>query len=216
VPVGQAYPDYRSHPSFARRMERFLKALLGYQVRYEFPQIWHTKGQTLARFINECQDDAMAWTATRSCWQQNRHIGVNGKARQCGICAACMLRRLTVHAAGQAEDENTYVWEALGAHTFAAGAGPDFDRKKITYSMEEYAIAGALHLDHLAGLLDSPANAPRVSLEAFRLSESLGLPQSTVQKKLGRLLMQHKLEWENFMASLGPTSFVAKWALEAR
>ena len=78
--------------------------------------------------------------------------------------------------------------------------------------MKEYAIAGTLHLDHLAGLLDSPANAPRVSLEAFRLGQSLGLPQSTVKQKLGRLLTQHQSEWENFMASLGPTSFVAKWA----
>ena len=113
-------------------MERFLKALLGYQVRYEFPRLWHTKGETLARFINECEDGAMAWAKTRSCWQQNRQISVNGKARQCGICAACMLRRLTVHAAGQVEEANTYVWEDLRADTFEAGVSPDFARKKIT------------------------------------------------------------------------------------
>ncbi|MBI3329869.1 MAG: 7-cyano-7-deazaguanine synthase [Nitrospinae bacterium] len=216
VPVGQAYPDFRSHPAFAKRMERFLKALLEYHVRYEFPHIWHTKGETLARFINECAEGPMAWAETRSCWQQNRQIGVNGTARQCGICAACMLRRLTVHAAGQVEDKNTYVWEDLGADTFEAGVSPNFDKKKITRVMEEYAIAGTLHLDHLAGLLDSPANASHVSLEMFRLHRSLGLPQSTVTKKLDRLLTQHKLEWESFMVSLGPTSFVAKWACEAR
>ena len=216
VAVGHAYPDYRSHPSFASRMERFLKALLGYQVRYEFPCLWHTKGETLARFLNECEDGAMAWAETRSCWQQNRQISVNGKARQCGICAACMLRRLSVHAAGQVEAEDTYVWEDLRADTFEGGASPNFDREKITRAMKEYAIAGTLHLDHLAGLLDSPANAPRVSLEAFRLGQSLGLPQSTVKQKLDRLLTQHQSEWESFMASLGPTSFVAKWAFEAR
>jgi 7-cyano-7-deazaguanine synthase in queuosine biosynthesis len=216
VPVGQAYPDYRSHPAFARRMERFLKALLGYQVRYDFPHIWHTKGETLARFINECAEGPMAWAETRSCWQQNRQIGVHGKARQCGICAACMLRRLTVHAAGQVEEANTYIWEDLGADTFEAGVSPDFDKKKITRAMEEYAIAGTLHLDHLAGLLDSPANAPRVSVETFQLGRSLGLPPSTVKQKLGRLLTQHKSEWESFMVSLGPNAFVAKWACEAR
>jgi 7-cyano-7-deazaguanine synthase in queuosine biosynthesis len=216
VPVGQAYPDYRSHPSFARRMERFLKAWLGYQVRYEFPCLWQTKGETLARFLNECNDGAMAWAETRSCWQQNRHISVNGKARQCGICAACMLRRLSVHAVGQVEAEDTYVWENLSADTFARGASPDFDRGKITRAMEEYAIAGTLHLDHLAGLLGSPANAPRVGLEAFQLGQSLGLPPSTVKEKLDRLLTQHQSEWESFMASLGPTSFVAKWTLETR
>jgi hypothetical protein len=216
VAVGHAHPDYRSHPSFASRMERFLKALLGYQVRYEFPCLWQTKGETLAGFINECGDGAMGWTDTRSCWQQNRQISVNGKARQCGICAACMLRRLSVHAAGQVEAEDTYVWENLGADTFKGGASPDFDREKITRAMEEYAIAGTLHLDHLAGLLDSPANAPWVSVQVFRLGQSLELPQSTVKQKLDRLLAQHQLEWESFMASLGPTSFVAKWACEAR
>ena len=215
VAVGHAYPDYRSHPSFARRMERFLKALLGYQVHYAFPCLWQTKGETLARFLNECEDSAMAWAKTRSCWQQNRQISVNGKARQCGICATCMLRRLSVHAAGQVEAANTYVWEDLRADTFEGGASPNFARKKSP-RMKEYAIAGALHLDHLAGLLDSPANAPRLSLEAFWLGQSLGLPPSTAKQKLDRLLAQHRFEWENFMASLGRTSFVAKWAVEAR
>ena len=107
----------------------------------------------------------------------------------------------------KSKQNDTYVWEDLGADTFKAGASPDFDRKKITRAMEEYAIAGTLHLDHLAGLLDSPANAPRVSLEAFRLGQSLGLPQSTVKKKLDRLLTQHKLEWESFMDVVG-TDFI--------
>jgi hypothetical protein len=52
VAVGHAHPDYRSHPTFASRMERFLKALFEYQVRYEFPCLWQTKGETLARFIH--------------------------------------------------------------------------------------------------------------------------------------------------------------------
>ena len=158
----------------------------------------------------------MAWAETRSCWQQNRQISVDGKARQCGICAACMLRRLTVHAAGQVEEANTYVWEDLSADTFETGVSPNFAMKKITRAMKEHAIAGTLHLDHLAGLLHSPANAPHVSLETFRLGQSLGLPLSTVTKKLDRLLTQHKSEWERFMVSLGPNSFVAKWAYEAR
>jgi 7-cyano-7-deazaguanine synthase in queuosine biosynthesis len=146
VAVGHAYPDYRSHPSFTRRMERFLKALLGYQVRYEFPHIWHTKGKTLARFLNECEDGAMAWADTRSCWQQNRQISVNGKARQCGICTACMLRRLSVHAAGQVEAEDTYVWEDLGAGTFEGGASPNFGRKKITRAMRDEGICHRRYL----------------------------------------------------------------------
>jgi hypothetical protein len=82
--------------------------------------------------------------------------------------------------------------------------------------MHEYAIAGALHLDHLAGLPDSPSNARMLNLNAFQLSGALGLPESEVRAKLDRLLRQHGSEWKNFMLSLGQNSFVANWALAAR
>ena len=72
VTVGQAYEDYRSHPLFTVRMERFLKALLGHRVRYVFPQIWQTKGETLRQFIDACPDDA--WASTWSCWQSQRQV----------------------------------------------------------------------------------------------------------------------------------------------
>ena len=215
VLVGHAYPDYRSHPRFGRKMEAFLCSLLGFQGRYDYPHIWDTKGETLVRFI-EISHDAGAWMEIRSCWQQNRQVGVNGRARQCGICAACMLRRLSFHAAGQTESSDAYAWENLGARAFKEGATPDFDRKRITGAMEQYAIAGALYLDHLAALPGSAANKPRLNLECFWLSQSLDLPLKDVKKKLEYLLARHKNEWENFMASLGPDSFVAKWIDEAR
>ena len=82
--------------------------------------------------------------------------------------------------------------------------------------MREYAIAGALHLDHLAELPDSPANARMLSLSAFQLSGALGLSQADCQAKLDRLLRQHGREWNNFMLSLGQKSFVSDWALSAR
>ena len=47
VPVGQGYEDYRSHPQFTDRMERFLEALLQHKVRFSFTQLWLTKAETL-------------------------------------------------------------------------------------------------------------------------------------------------------------------------
>jgi len=214
VAVGQAYPDYRSHPLFTGRMEKFVKALLGYQVRYNFPQLWDTKAETLRKFINQTKNSS--WSATWSCWQQNRHSSVNGKRRHCGICAACMLRRLSVYAAGQAEPADSYVWENLGATSFWHGAAADFDRKRITRAMREYAIAGTLHLDHFAGLRTSRINAPALRLSAFQLSKALGISESDSQAKLDRLLKQHAEEWKTFVISLGENSFVADWALSAR
>jgi hypothetical protein len=127
-----------------------------------------------------------------------------------------MLRRLSVHAAGLAEPRERYVWEDLSAPTFAAGAAAAFGSGKITGALREYAIAGALHHDHLAGLLDSPANARMLNLNAFQLSGALGLSEPDTRAKLDRLLRQHSNEWKNFMLSLGQNSFVADWALSAR
>ena len=44
------------------------------------------------------------------------------------------------------------------------------------------ARVGALHLDHLAGMLESPANAPTLDLGAYQLSTSLGLAEDETQK----------------------------------
>jgi len=215
LPVGQAYEDYRSHPLFTNRMEQFLVALLGLRVSFQFPQLWQTKGETLSRFVKEC-DDRSLWAETWSCWQQSRQVSVENKKRQCGICAACMLRRLSVHAAGLAEAKATYVWEDLGAPTFEDGAAAAFNRKKITRALREYAIAGALHFDHLAGLVHSPANAEVLSLHALQLSQACKLEPTETRTRLHRLLTQHETEWKDFMHSLGPNSFVANWAIHTQ
>lgn len=211
VTVGQAYEDYRTHPLFTARMEKFLAALLGHQARFQFPRIWNTKAETLARYISECQP--ASWEDTVSCWQQSRQVSVDHKRRQCGICAACMLRRMSVHAAGLTETKETYVWESLQTKHFELGAAPSFPKDKITGKLRQYAIAGTLHLDHLARLRDSEADAQTLALNIFQLSRTLGLPEPDVQTKLQRLLTQYETEWKEFVHSLGKTSFVAKWAI---
>jgi 7-cyano-7-deazaguanine synthase in queuosine biosynthesis len=212
VTVGQAYEDYRSHPLFTERMERFLAALLAHKIQFRFPRLWYTKAETLKEFVKECEG-ASKWSATWSCWQQNRQVSVEKKKRQCGICAACMLRRMSAHGAGVSEPNTGYVWENLSAVTFRQGAASSFPRKKITEKLRQYAIAGALHLDHLAALPASPANQGSLELQAFQLSRSLGMPETEVQAKLHRLLVQHGNEWKGFVHSLGRNSFVADWAI---
>jgi hypothetical protein len=212
VTVGQSYEDYRSHPLFTERMEKFLAALFHHQVRFLFPRLWYTKGETLTKFVNECKDLSL-WAGTWSCWQQTRQVSVDKKKRQCGICAACMLRRMSVHAAGLVESKSTYVWEDLKASTFHRGAAPSFAEGKITRKMRDYAIAGSLHLDHLAGLPSSLANRSQLELHSFQLSRSLGLPEPDVRTKIDRLLAQHGNEWKNFIHSLGNNSFVSQWAI---
>lgn len=215
VTVGQGYDDYRSHPLFTQRMEAFVEALFGYRVRYVFPRLWSTKGETLRRFIDECGDPS--WSLTWSCWRQNRHVSVEGRRRQCGVCAACMLRRMSVHAAGQSEPRDHYVWQDLSARTFNLGAAASYRAKgKITTASRQYAIAGALHLDHLAGLVGSKAQTRTLDLAAFRLAAPLGIAQKDARTRLDRLLHQHRAEWKAYVHALGPNSFVADWAPGSR
>lgn len=214
VTVGQAYEDYRSHPLFTMRMEKFLAALFNHDVSFLFPRIWQTKAETLAEFTATCE--SASWSDTFSCWQQNRQVSVDKKRRQCGVCAACMLRRMSIHGAGLEEARQVYVWENLCAKTLEEGAAPSFPKTKITRKMREYAIAGALHLDHLAALQESPANARTLALNVFQLSRTLGLTEPDVQTKLRRVLTKHASEWKDFVNSLGQDSFVANWAIHAR
>lgn len=212
VPVGHAYEDYRNHPLFTFKMTAFLKALLGRDLRFEFPRLWFTKGETLRTYVSQFGDAAADWSDTRSCWQDNRHVSVDGRRRQCGICAACMLRRMSVHAAGLNEAPDTYVWERLDAGSFKDGAARGF--KQIS-GQRDYAIAGALHLDHMAGLRRSPVHAHALELGAGHLALSLGLPRAEMRARMDRLLDQHEKEWMAFMESLGADSFVSAWVERA-
>ena len=208
VTVGQSHDDFRNHPAFTSKISQFLKALLGVSIEYEFPRLWYTKGQTLQVYTE--LPGSEDWKTTRSCWQDNRHSSVNGKRRQCGICAACMLRRLSVHAAGLQEDKNTYVWEDLAASSFEAAAPISLTR--IEKVQREYALAGTLHLDHLAWLKQSPLGEQVLKTNASRLEKPLKLSNSEVRSNLDSLLTQHKKEWKLFVESLGPTSFIRNWA----
>ena len=209
VVSGQSYADYRNHPAFTERMEAFLDGLFGRHLTYRFPRIWSTKGETLAAYVGLGQVSERWWEG-RSCWQQARQASVNGKLRQCGICAACLLRRLSVHAAGLDEPQDIYVWENLGAATLREGAASEFTH--VTGALSDYAIAGVLHLDHLAAMAGSSLHEAVVRRVARQVALSLHEDVGEAKLKLSDLLLRHRAEWLSFLDRLGPTSFVTKLA----
>ena len=119
--------------------------------------------------------------------------------------------------AGLSEPAERYVWSDLSPDGFERGAARSYRAKgKITGASREYAIAGALHLDHLAALTESAAHAVALDLAAFQLAGALGIERTVAKGRLNRLLRHHSSEWEGFMRSLGPNSFVADWAMRGR
>ena len=86
----------------------------------------------------------------------------------------------------------------------------------MTSALREYAIGGVLHFDHLASLRRSPANIGMLGLATFQLSRACGIAEAEARVRMDRLLARHEIEWKGFVQSLGPTSFVADWAVHAR
>lgn len=209
VRSGHAYPDYRVHPAFSRKMERFFLALTGHEVRYEYPRIWHTKGETLAA-AKALPTPPDFVTRTRSCWQSSQQASVDGARRQCGVCAACILRRMSMFAADIEEPADKYVWENLSVDDFDTGAASTFQGH--TPALREYGIAGVLHMDHLASLA-SPSAQTFAFRRVIRLTaDALDEDEDEVSANTRDLLNRHSDEWHRFVTALGKSSFVARYA----
>ncbi len=212
IPVGHVYPDYRNHPEFTYQMKEFIRNILNYDLKYVFPRIWFTKGQTLEKALEINSNEF--WQRTWSCWQGSRHASLNGKKRQCGICAACLLRRLSVHAAKQSEnDDDLYMWPNLKAVSFEKGAHPDLERatlKRIAPAQKKYAIAGVLHLDHLADLYTNPVYKSSLERYAGLIADYLPSSPEETHKNLQGMLKKHSNEWSEFLVHLKEESFISQ------
>lgn len=206
VTAAHAYPDYRNHPLFLKRMERFLASLFGRPFKFLMPRLWYTKGETLKAYAALPGGDT--WSDTRSCWRGAQWSALNGKLTQCGICAACLLRRMSVHAAGLEERAGTYVCDDLAASSIADAVHKDF--KRMGAAFREYAIAGVLHLDHLADMA-AVGNRSSIERHAIITAPSLGMTAKEVEDQLGRVLSLHAAEWGMFIKNAGARSFLRQW-----
>ncbi len=206
VLVTHRYGDYRSHPVFLHKMETLFRAVLNHELRYDFPRLWSTKGQTLAAAVAKTQDEG--WRKTRSCWQKSRQISVGRgqPLRHCGFCAACMLRRLSVHAAGLTEPATNYALEVLGATNLESGMAAGFPLDRLQESQTAYAVAGPMHLDHLADLSRSPS--PSLDRQIRELARAMDDSEEATRRNVMSLLAGHEAEWRAFLSSLPPKSFI--------
>ena len=213
LPLLNIYPDYRNHPTFFRKMELFIKALLGVDLTYEQPRLWHTKGQTIAAFLAKPGIKPQQVIDTRSCWQQRANVRVGGKVRQCGACAACLLRRMSLHAAGVDEPSEKYAIADLQAARFS-DALPKQNSFRATNTLYDYGYMGARHLQQLGDL----ASVPDASLKphAFQIAEAAGSSVDDVTRKLRGMLVRHSEEWAAFVQDQGDNSFLQLWTKGGR
>lgn len=213
LPLLNIYPDYRNHPTFFRHMENFVRALLGVELTFEQPGLWYTKGQTIASFMAKTGASAKQVADTRSCWQQRANVRVGGKLRQCGVCAACQLRRMSLHAAGVEEPADSYTISDLSAPLFSGALLPQ-NNFAVTATLLDYGYMGARHLQQLADFsaeLDS-----KLKPYAFELAEALGTTMDDTQARLRTMLRRHSAEWKEFVAAQGEQSYLRLWTKGGR
>ena len=211
-PLLGIYPDYRNHPTFFRRMEKFINIVLGASLSYEQPRLWHTKGETVAAYLAGGAEQSHI-LSTRSCWQQRHNVRIRGKVGQCGICAACLLRRMSIHAADIEDSSDAYSVADLKAATFADAVAQQEDFRP-TGTLSEFGYMGARHLHQLAELSNASDNILRPYI--VELADALGSAEAGTHQKLRRLLLQHSQEWRAFTAAAGEQSFLNTWTMGGR
>lgn len=207
VPLYNIYTDYRNFPTFFRKIERFTRALLGCSIKFEQPRLWSTKGETMAAFLALPGKKQQHLVKTRSCWQTRRVVNAD-RRRQCGLCAACLLRRMSLFAAEVVEPQHTYVVADLSATEVGAALSnisADADRD----IMIEYGSVGARHLQHLADMADLPDAALRPF--ASQIAAATGEAYEQTVRNLRMMLMTHAKEWRSFMSAQGDESFLKSW-----
>ena len=208
LPLHRLYADYRNHPTYFRIMEIFIAELLEHQVSFEQPRLWSTKGQTLSAFLQLPGKTRAELIDTRSCWQTRHVVNLGGARRQCGLCAACLLRRFSFFAAGIVEPVETYVIRNLRVPDVYE-AMDDINDPNDQDNMIEYGIAGARHFQHMANMANW--NDDDLWMFAFEISEATTLSVSETLTKLKKLLTQHAQEWKTFLAAQGDKSFLHNW-----
>lgn len=213
LPLRNIYPDYRNHPTFFRLMEKFIQALLQTSVVYEQPRLWYTKGQTISAFLEKPSANAEQVINTRSCWQQRANVRMGGKLRQCGVCAACQLRRMSLYAACVEEPEDTYTIADLRAERFSE-AIPKQNSARVTTTLYEYGFMGARHLQQLGDF--ATESDEKLKPYALELAEALGASMDDVHAQLREMLRSHSEEWNVFTKAQGEQTYLKLWTKGGR
>jgi len=208
LPLYRVYPDYRNYPPFFRHIEELIKQVLGHEVNFEQPRLWSTKGETLIAFLKLPGKNPKDLINTKSCWQSRHVVNIDRRRLQCGLCAACLLRRLSLHTAGVEEPDGTYVIEDLKTSDLyeAMSAIPiENDQKR----MIDYGSVGARHFQQFADMVK--LDDDDLFTFALEIADAIKVTPEESLRNLRMLLTAHAEEWRSFLFAQGEKSFLHNW-----
>lgn len=207
VPVGNESLDIRMHPAYTSHLARFVNLVLDIRITYKHPRLWSTKGQTLRELAERGLQ--AGWHETRSCARDARNMSYGGARLQCGVCAACLLRRMSIHSAGLDESQDNYMWKNLYANSLdGAVISPT---RVATKGDHGHAVCGALAMAQLAELAQ-PGHSDYVRGKAQQLSRISAEGVDFVQGRLAEVIRQHASEWKAFVDHQGRASYLGPFS----
>lgn len=178
------------NPISLLRMSQFISKLVGQDFQIHNPFLFHTKGQMCSR--TEVQRLGKHVELTFSC--DGFPIRTKGKP-QCGICTSCLLRRMSLEAAGLSKFDapSTYLhgWESQAApkSNWRPLQAMDWQAQKIAKCLESASPWQKLACE-FPGLLE-------ISSE---ICVSQNVEAEQIRSNLLKLYSQYVSEWKLFSA----------------
>jgi hypothetical protein len=208
------HPYYSTHPLFTRRLSIMLKEVWadGHVIRFLHPAVWSTKGEILAQLSQ--RGSVPNWQVTRSCSRTNPRNKGSGAPSQCGVCGGCLLRRLSLDAAGLApfgSNAEGYLWADLSAERLEDAATFACDTTKNDRCIAVHAVVG---MAALADFASAPANDHSVLTLAEDLAYGIGMSPEDAESRVRRLVQVHRSEWHSAIGKLPPSSWLRQIADE--
>lgn len=196
------------HPRTLLLMERWLTGLLERPVHIVNPSLWRTKGEMCAQVAAAGLGDLTALTASCDSYPLRHAIH-----KQCGSCTSCVMRRVSLHAAGlHAEDAASDQYRDDLFHLTVQGGA---DRRHALRYMQEQTQQFAC-LSRPGRMVDFRVAFDGLEDARQAIYQHSGLSLPEVDTRLGRLFGQYAREVAGFSRDLtSPTPPVASSPLVA-
>lgn len=184
--IGHEHPDVRMNPLFTSAMGTFVSRVFGSAIQFVHPRIWSTKGETLEALRQADLSDG--WEKTVSCSRKPRQNIGGAKARHCGVCANCLLRRQSLLRSGLTEFTEDYIWPDLTIDPpWAHECSPAPAKGDV-----QQAISAALTMRDFAEVDPQSSLAMR---EAASMAAVLGQSNDAVINGMHSVIKKHREEW---------------------
>lgn len=209
VRLGAEAPHRSCHPGFTTRLSNFFRHLTEVEVDFFHPALYQTKGQVLSE-LKKVHPDSEAWLAEHSsCSYDSRNANRNGRRVHCGVCGNCLLRRVSLHAAGIV-DTTPYKFTNLHAATLDQALEKD-DEVRSMVAYEDITRNAIRSMQRLADIRSADDDY-RVAAETAGLARYQRRDVKDVRDALDSMLEQHCHEWTSFLRHCGSSSWVTQRA----